>query len=989
MHFISTKKPIPFFFCEKIIIFALMKKILALITFASVLSASAQNKIDLSGTWEFQIQRSENTVTPMSVYDDTIQLPGSMITRGKGDIVSVKTQWTGSLYDSSFYFNPYMEKYRVEGQMKFPFFLTPEHHYIGNAWYRRKVPVPKEWRKQRIILTLERPHIETTVYVNGKEIGHQMGLSAPHVYDVTNHIKIGKENTIAIKVYNGIENVCVGKDSHSVTDHTQGNWNGIAGDISLSARPMNTIEHIDVYPDVCYNSIHLVLRGKAKGLSFFIDGKESEAVAQSDTSYVIRLSDDVRLWDEFHPNLYTLEVKDINGYSVSTTFGMREVKVNGMDIVLNGKPIYVRGTVGNCCFPETGYPPTDEASWERIFHKCKEYGLNTMRFHSYCPPEAAFRVADRLGFYLQPEGPSWPNHGVRLGRGMAIDQYLMDETKRMVEAYGNHPSFLMMSAGNEPAGDWVTWCNAWVDYWKNTDSRRIYCGANVGGGWAWDNGSQYHVKAGGRGLDWNRNAPNSNDDYSKDLLFPRNYKDSVPNNSPIISHEQGQWCAFPDLKERSQYTGVYKAKNFDIFEDLLLDNGMASQSEKFLMSSGKLQTLAYKYEIERNLRTKDYTGFVLLGLNDYSGQGTAIVGPLNVHWKEKGYMDATEWTEFCNDVVPLAKFPKFVYSASDTLKIPIEVYNASASEIEDAKVEYSITESVKDKTGMINGQEGLEYSSTLAIPPLTIPLGKNQYLGTVTYPLGYVVDPSKITLTVTISSGDKKWKNHWDFWVMPSVQSETESVTAKVELRKGFVDGVYISDTLDDLAVQTLKRGHKVLLTAAGKVRYGNDIKQNYLPVFWNSSWFKMRPPHTTGAYIDITHPVYCDFPTDDWTNLLWWELVNRAQVMNLSEFPADYQPPMQPIDTWHVSRKCGMIIEANVLGGKLLMTTIDITSNLRSRLVARQLRKSIINYMKSNDFKPSITLDESVIRHLYENEARQVNMFTNDSPDELKPKIK
>ena len=232
-----------------------MKRILALITFASVFFASAQNKIDLSGTWEFQIQRSENTVTPQSVYDDNIQLPGSMVTQGKGDVVSEKTQWTGSLYDSSFYFNPYMEKYRVEGQMKFPFFLTPERHYVGNAWYRRKVVVPKEWRKQRVILTLERPHIETTVYINGKEIGHQMGLSAPHVYDVTDNIKIGRENTIAIKVYNGIENVCVGQDSHSVTDQTQGNWNGIAGDISLSARPMNAIEHIDVYPDVFYKSI--------------------------------------------------------------------------------------------------------------------------------------------------------------------------------------------------------------------------------------------------------------------------------------------------------------------------------------------------------------------------------------------------------------------------------------------------------------------------------------------------------------------------------------------------------------------------------------------------------------------------------------------------------------------------------------------------------------------------------------------------------------
>ena len=89
-----------------------MKKILALIAITSAISASAQNKIDLSGTWEFQIQRSENSVTPVSVYDDTILLPGSMVTRGKGDLVSVKTQWTGSLYDSSFYFNPYMEKYR-------------------------------------------------------------------------------------------------------------------------------------------------------------------------------------------------------------------------------------------------------------------------------------------------------------------------------------------------------------------------------------------------------------------------------------------------------------------------------------------------------------------------------------------------------------------------------------------------------------------------------------------------------------------------------------------------------------------------------------------------------------------------------------------------------------------------------------------------------------------------------------------------------------
>ena len=178
------------------------------------------------------------------------------------------------------------------------------------------------------------------------------------------------------------------------------------------------------------------------------------------------------------------------------------------------------------------------------------------------------------------------------------------------------------------------------------------------------------------------------------------------------------------------------------------------------------------------------------------------------------------------------------------------------------------------------------------------------------------------------------------------------------------------------------------MLTAAGKVSYGNDIKQYYLPVFWNTSWFKMRPPHTTGAYIDKRHAMFRHFPTDDWTNLNWWELVNRAQVMNISAFPSDYQPPVQPIDTWHVSRKCGMVIEAEVLSGKLLMTTIDIQNDLDRRIVARQLRKSILEYMASEDFKPSLSLDLQVIRDLYEKEAKAVDMFTNDSPDELKPKI-
>jgi hypothetical protein len=432
-----------------------------------------------------------------------------------------------------------------------------------------------------------------------------------------------------------------------------------------------------------------------------------------------------------------------------------------------------------------------------------------------------------------------------------------------------------------------------------------------------------------------------------------------------VAHEQGQWCVFPDFKEISQYRGAYKARNLEIFRDLLADNGMASMADKFLMASGNLQTLCYKYETERNLRTKDYAGFQYLGINDYSGQGTALVGPLNVHWGEKGYCTAKDWTQFCAPVVLLARFPKFIYTNDEILQVPIEVYNASEEELRNVSLTWSVAD------------------MSITLSPTTIPLGKNNEVATVTLSLSSFTTPTKLTLTVRLSD---TIQNHWDFWVYPSDLSPQTSHLSPLTTH------LYETDTLDARALKVLQEGGDVLLCANGKIRYGNDVRHTFLPVFWNTSWFKMRPPHTTGAYIQNTHPVFRHFPTDDWQNLNWWELVNRTQVMNLAEFPKDYQPIVQPIDTWHVSRKLGMLVEARVLKGRLLMTTLPVgekqTAN-GQKPVARQLRYSILRYMQSADFNPSLRLEVDVIRHLFEREAPRVDMFTNDSPDELKPKIK
>lgn len=968
--------------------------LLLILSFAD--KAKAQEIIDLSGQWEFQIDRTDVGVHEewfKRTLDDEILLPGSMPQRLKGDLPSVETVWTGSLYDSSFFYNPFMEQYRREDNFKLPFFLTPDRHYVGTAWYKKTVTIPDEWMGRRVVLYLERAHITTHLWVNGKDVGSCNSLCVPHIYDITDYVQNG-ENELALMVNNDVNKVCVGADSHSVTDQTQGNWNGVVGRIELQSFPYVYFDDIRIYPDIHKKqaTVKLVLKHqKAEGQqsatvtvsakSFntnIIHEVPEQSVTinlksrQADVELILNMGDEMFLWDEFNPSLYELTASVTSDYGTevqSRTFAMRSFETKGKMFYVNDRLTLLRGTVENCDFPLTGYAPMDEEDWERVFLICRNFGLNHMRFHSFCPPEAAFAAADRVGFYLQPEGPSWPNHGVKLGNGMYIDEYLMDETQRMNKFYGDHPSFCMLSCGNEPAGNWVEWVSKFVDYWKEADSRHVYTGASVGGGWAWQPKSMYHVKAGARGLDnWRRHAPETMDDF-------RDKIDTV--SVPFVSHETGQWCAFPNFEEITKYTGVNKARNFEIFRDLLKNNNMGSMAHKFMMASGKLQALCYKYEIERTLRTPDYAGFQLLALNDYSGQGTAIVGVTDVFFDEKGYCTAKEFNEFCSPTVLLARIPKFTYWNNESFKASVEIAQFGKAPINEAKISYRIID-----------QYGKSYFDGV-ICQKDIALGNNIQLGNISILLNSITKAKKLTLVVsldgTYESDDKNERvnvnNRWNIWVYP-----TDTHSYYIETGK-FIDDIYITDSLDEKSIEILSDGGKVLITAAGKISYGDGISQQFTPVFWNTSWFKMRPPHTTGLYIENSHPLFRNFPTDYYSDMQWWELVNKQQVMLFSDFPADFQPIVQSIDTWFISRKIGMLFEANVLNGKLMMTSMPLAGDSQSPTTVQML-KAILTYMTSDDFRPSYTIDLQCVKNLFTKKTPAVNLYTNDSPDELKPKL-
>ncbi|MBN2013506.1 beta-glucuronidase [candidate division KSB1 bacterium] len=936
-----------------------------------------RNVISLAGKWQFAIDSLDigiNQEWHRLELADEIILPGSMAENNKGDEPSLTTRWTGSIYDSSWFFDPRLEKYRQPGNVKFPFWLTPRKHYVGAAWYRKEVTIPQSWENKTIKLYLERPHWETIVWVDTIKQGLQNSLSTPHIFDLSKSLTPGK-HSIVIRVDNRIKDINVGPDSHSLTDHTQGNWNGIAGSIKLEAMPSIHFADVKLFPDIHTKSVDVILnirntddlsslctlRLSAKSFNSNT-GRQIKSVthefriATPDTTITINyaMGENVELWDEFNPELYNLTL-ELTDQSKNTSrkeflFGMREFKANGTRFEVNGKPTFLRGTVECAAFPLTGYPPTDVEPWEHIFKICRDHGLNHMRFHSWCPPEAAFIAADKTGFYLQPEAASWPNHGASLGDGKPIDKYIYDETARIVDAYGNHASFVMMAAGNEPAGrNQVKYLGEYINYWKKKDQRRVYTGASIGSRWPLTPESEYIVRSEPRGLPW---------DERPQSLF--DYEDKIAKyNVPYVAHEMGQYCVFPNFNEMKKYTGVYEPRNFQLFQEDLADHHMSDLAHDFLMASGKLQALCYKSEIEAALRTRGFAGIQLLSLNDFPGQGTALVGVQDVFWDNKGYITREEFKRFCNSTVPLTRLPKFVYTNNEIFKADIELAHFGNEALHNVSPQWEITDEHGNSL----------FKGTLATQD--IPIANGIGLGTVEAPLLNVEKAAKLNLCVNIM----KYTNSWDFWVYPATLPDINT-------------DIFISNELDDQTKTVLQNGGSVLLLAAGKVQNGKEVVQYFRPVFWNTSWFQMRPPHTLGILCNSEHPAFADFPTDFHSNLQWWEILHKQQVMILDDFPEKFRPIVQPIDTWFLNRRLGLIFEANVINGKLLVCSADLESNPDERIVARQLLFSLKKYMASKEFQPVFTVDVETIENIFKDEDRdRFDTHTSDSPDDLIPK--
>jgi len=919
------------------------------------LSSCTQEKemfMDLSGEWKVYLDRDDLGFPELcegASFTETVTLPGSLVENGLGDDITLSTIWTGQIVDSSWYKAEKYASYREEGNIKIPFWLQPELKYLGAAWFQKEVMIPENWSNKHICLHLERPHWETKLWIDNQEVGMKNSLATPHTYDLKAYLNPGK-HIISIRVDNRIKEVNPGINSHSLADHTQSNWNGLVGDIYLKAVPLVFIDHIRLFPDEkngvviaevkvrnftetvqpCTIRLQSTAVGSGEKLERVVhefSKKVGEEVETIEISYP--MGETPALWDEFNPNLYRMHV-DLNSAEGTdlkqVQFGMREFKTEGKRFTVNGRPLFLRGTLECAIFPKTGYPSTAVSYWKKIMKSAKAHGLNHMRFHSWCPPEAAFEAADELGVYLQVECSSWANSGSSIGDGEPIDRWLYEEARQILEAYGNHPSFCMMAYGNEPAGNnQLPYLSEFVTFFKEKDPRRVYTG---GAGWPFVESADYfnapraRIQAWGEGLRSiiNSSAPQTTFDFAHII-------DRTP--MPYVSHEIGQWCVYPNFNEIEKYDGVLKAKNFEIFQETLEKSGITYLADSFLLASGKLQALCYKADIEAALRTPEMAGFQLLDLHDFPGQGTALVGVLDPFWEEKGYISPEEYSRFCNATVPLARMEKRVFSTGETFEAKLEVAHFGREIIADPDISWKV--STQWDTLIAKG----------SIEKEEILLDNKQDLGSIQVPLDQILYPLQLTLEVTVN----QYSNHWDFWVYPE---------AKAEINEG---DIHVTDALDQAAREILNNGGKVLWTLAPNSlspAYGGNIAVGFSSIFWNTAWTRGQAPHTLGILCNPEHPALASFPTEYHSNWQWWDAMHHGQAIILNGFENKIEPIVRIIDDWFENRSLGLIFEVRVGDGKIIVSGADLISNLENRLEAKQLLYSLKNYMSSSQFQPN-----------------------------------
>ena len=777
----------------------------------------------------------------------------------------------------------------------------------------------------------------------------------------------------------------------------------------MEARPLTRIESMEVRPDARGRKVDVVItttgkvrkgthitvtaipqnfHGKVLTADYWV-GRNVQECAEGGWLLSLPLGQEAQTWDEYHPNLYTLTVtieKKKEKDQMSKNFGLVDFRVADHHFMANGKEIFLRGKHDACVFPLQAHVPMSREEWLAYLGKCRDYGINHIRFHSWCPPEAAFDAADELGIYMQPELPFWGDFNKDDQRLMT---FLHKEGEHIIRTYGHHPSFVMFALGNELWGSIEQMASFVEDFRKMAPQKLFSFGSNYYLGYQGVKpGMDYFTTCRVGGEAWGSFDTHTRGSFSFADTYDGGYLNHMPPNTvmnfqgacarsdvPVISHETAQFQTYPDFDEIRKYTGVLYPYNMQVFYKRLVQAGMAKQAKDFHLASGQWSLQLYKADVEMDLRTPNMAGFQLLDLQDYPGQGSAYVGVLDAFMDEKQFMRETDggktWRQFCARVVPMAEMERMCFTNSEKLSARVVLSNYGSGE---------------DNEACLNGKVRWQLKADgVVLREGTLPITDGSRglteIGRIEADLSDIrrATRSDLVLEAMLNPSGELFANSYPLWVYP-VDNDLEI------LKKGII----ITRKWNDDMVRQLEQGASVLWMPDTTEWKGHVVGGLFQTDYWNYRMFKTISennhkavsPGTLGILTNPAHPLFANFPTDMHTSWQWFPVVKASSPMILDNLPEDYMPIVQVIDNIERNHRLGLVFEFAVGKGRLLVCMSDL-EQAAQRVEGKQFYLSLLHYMHSPDFQPNTHYDAKQLENLLHQPIaeRKLEELNNISP--------
>ena len=801
---------------------------------------------------------------------------------------------------------------------------------------------------KRLFIDVERSR-HLTLAVNGQPVPAcgECSVSTPYTFEATGLMTGHDEIAFtADNSYPGWPHDAI-VFSSAATDETQTNWNGLLGYVRLRVEDATFIQAVRAYP--CGNALDVCVEVNAARPGMASIALTSDAL-DGPTSLMKRLhagvnevwlrglplSGSVRRWDEEEGNLYDLTAR-LGDAEHTVRFGVRDFKAEGGFLTLNGRRIFLRSEANCAVFPETGYPPMTVAEWRDVLSTYRSYGVNCMRFHSHTPPEAAFVAADEMGMLMQPELGHWNPQTAFEDDGSWA--YYQAELRGTLRTLANHPSFVMLTFGNELAcGDLGHQrMEMLLDQAHALDATRLFaCASNAHYGWYGHEGKsdfytstnlrQHQLRATYAEMQGylNHDYPDAKHDYEAAMAEVR--KEC---GKPVFSFEVGQFEVLPDFDEIDDFRGVTRAVNYELIRKKVIAEGLLPQWKRQVEATGELSNLCYREEIEAALRTESFSGISLLGIQDFPGQGTALVGMLNAHLQPKPYPFAQpeRFNAFFRAALPLVLLEKYTYENTETLTARVRLANYGRAALSGAPV-WTL--------------EGADFHAEGMLPPVTALPGCLTDLGELRIPLHGCERAVKLSLTVRLGEA----VNRYPVWVYPPV--------APVCPEK-----VHECRRLDDVALAVLERGGTVYLAPdSTKDALPESIQAQFSPDFWSVGTFP-KQEGGMGQLIDAAHPIFAHFPTESHTNWQWWPMASRRAMI----LPRRMDAIVAEMDSYAYLRPMAKLVECRCHGGRLLISSMGL-HDLQQYPEARALQAGIYTWL-SQPHQPAQELTAAEVRQL------------------------